>query len=87
MDKDEEKEFSCGDSVKLAGFTSVTKVCILSEVSRNKMYEDFHDRNNTLRKSKYYDYLRRAMDKKHMIERSQMEGAIINMKSNKEGDE
>lgn len=72
-----EDKFCCGDGVKLAGFSSAVKVCKLAFISRTKLYADFSDRRF---KSNFYGHLRKAMDKKHMIERSKMEAAIIEMK-------
>ena len=77
MEKKSYSKFCCGDGVKLSGFSSVVKVCRLASISRAKLYVDFEDRRY---KSNFYDALRRALDKKHIIERAIMEAAINEMK-------
>ena len=67
----------CSDAVKLAGFKTGTQVASLAEVSKRTLLYDFDIRFSYQRKPRFIATLRKAMDKKHMIERAVMEAAIV----------
>ena len=69
---------------KLAGFKGRMEVSALADVPVRTMQDDFSTRLRPFAKPKIYNHLRRALDKKHMIERGIMEAAINKMKE-KEG--
>lgn len=75
----------CSEASKLAGFKSAMQVSTLANISKASMYIDFNSRFSPRSKPRFIATLRKAMDKKHMIERAVMEAAIKEiMKESKE---
>ena len=78
-------KLKCNHAMKLAGFKSKAQVAELAGISVRGLFDEFTFRFRLREKPKLPATLRKAMDKKHMIERAVMEAAIVEIMKESKG--